>query len=55
MNPVPVRAISDQFAASKTTVEKALMKIEDAEDDDEPSNVSPIKASPPSRPSKSEK
>jgi ribonuclease HIII len=25
MDPVPVRAISDQFAASKTTVEKALM------------------------------
>jgi ribonuclease HIII len=25
MNPAPVRAISDQFAASKATVEKALM------------------------------
>src|SRR5215469_11046879 len=25
MNPVPVRAISDQFAASKTVIEKALM------------------------------
>jgi len=26
MNPAPVRAISDQFAASKTVIEKALMK-----------------------------
>ena len=26
MNPPPVRAISDQFAASKTVIEKALMK-----------------------------
>jgi ribonuclease HIII len=25
MNPAPVRAISDQFAASKTVIEKALM------------------------------
>jgi ribonuclease HIII len=27
MNPEPVRAISDQFAATKTTVEKALMSL----------------------------
>jgi ribonuclease HIII len=27
MNPPPVRAISDQFAATKTTVEKALMDL----------------------------
>jgi ribonuclease HIII len=27
MNPAPVRAISDQFASSKTTVEKALMGL----------------------------
>ncbi len=26
MNPAPVKAISDQFAASKTVIEKALMK-----------------------------
>jgi ribonuclease HIII len=26
MNPPPVRAISDQFAASKSVIEKALMK-----------------------------
>lgn len=42
-------------SAAISAVEKALMQIEDAEDDDEPSNVSPIKANPPSRPSKSEK
>jgi ribonuclease HIII len=27
MNPVPVRAISDQFASSKETVSKALMSL----------------------------
>jgi len=27
MNPVPVRAISDQFASSKSVVEKALMSL----------------------------
>ncbi|MFN7142126.1 MAG: hypothetical protein ACK4UN_22625, partial [Limisphaerales bacterium] len=27
MNPPPVRAISDQFAATKSTVENALMKM----------------------------